>query len=306
MALALYKENNLDIPAYQYVDDGNPPVGYTATDDPIDWDEAFRISGLLGTVDLPHYTSFRDNISLAYIALGAPTDAQKIIASQWFVVDKAVRDSVLSQAQQQIDADNFSLNVTGQKYQESEEFCALDTVDADVLDINDHVALMLSKWQPPTTMIGDFIPLGVTVYAASGAGAIYSFEAGVDDVILGNLDLDHSGISPYAGQKLAFHIHWMIYTAPAPNTNVKWELRYAFTSDGDDNDTVLGGTKILDIDVSGRNEREQYTDTFDFIAGASGANTLQLRLTRNSTGAGADNYAGDSDLYGLGLKIVEA
>lgn len=103
MALKLYKEDNQTFPAFQYVDDASPPSGYTATDTLVNWDDSahpYMIDN--GVLSM---NAFRVLIKASYDAISTPTDNEKKIGSKWFVVDKAVRDTVKTDDEQKADAD---------------------------------------------------------------------------------------------------------------------------------------------------------------------------------------------------------
>jgi hypothetical protein len=159
-------------------------------------------------------------------------------------------------------------------------------------------------WQPPAIVLGSFITSNVVILPAlAGAGHYFIFASNQDRSIRGNIDLENNGVL-YGGQAIQIHLHWLLSATPAPATNVLWEMDYAFISDGEDNETKIDGTILLDIDVSLRNASQQYTDFFASIAGANTAKVLQLTIRRNGQGAGSDNYGDDVQLYSLGIKKI--
>lgn len=160
-----------------------------------------------------------------------------------------------------------------------------------------------SDWQPPQLSLGSFNTSGVTIYNAVGSGYLFTFDPSQNDEIIGNLELDPDGIR-YTGDEILIHLHWQIFSAPAADQNVKWELDYAFVSDGEENYTVVDGTITLDVTVDSRNAQEQYTDAFAAISGEPGASVLQLTLRRKGAGPGSDTYPGDADLYSVGIEKV--
>ena len=158
------------------------------------------------------------------------------------------------------------------------------------------------RWEPMAVTLNDFIPNGVDRFAAEGAGHLNTFNSEADDEMLINIGLNEEAL-PYDGSEIEIEIHWQLFTAPPPDTNVRWELDYAFIADGEDNYAAVDGTIVLDVNVGGRTERQQYTDIFDLISGPAGSNTLQMTLRRNSTGENADSYPGDADVYGVNMKV---
>jgi hypothetical protein len=156
------------------------------------------------------------------------------------------------------------------------------------------------SWTPQGIFLGSWVYDGIVPFIALGAGHLFTFDANQNDQTHGNVDLDTEGVA-YDGQSIEMHIHWQIFSAPGGGDNVIWELDYAFCKDGDDNYAKVDGTVQIDVDVSSRIHREQYTDILPAISGAAGATSLQMTIRRLGQGGGSDSYGGDADIYTIGL-----
>ena len=108
----LYLENNSTTPASIVQVDSDPtPVGYTETNTISDWDYYGRQR--VGIIILPNMLSLRTIIKNLVITKGFSncTLEEKIIGSQWFVVDKVDRDTVRTEEEQSFDAQDILLRI---------------------------------------------------------------------------------------------------------------------------------------------------------------------------------------------------
>jgi len=161
------------------------------------------------------------------------------------------------------------------------------------------VGRVTTDWSPTALSLGDGITNGATTSLNAGAGIYINFDAASDDELLYNVALDRNGV-PYDGSDIIVELYWMKFGASGGT--VKWELDYAFTNLGDDAYSAVDGTEVNDVNVTGLGNQELTSNSFAAISGPAGAKILQLTLRRNSTGAGADTYTGDAELYGFNLE----
>jgi len=160
-------------------------------------------------------------------------------------------------------------------------------------------------WQPHSVNLGEWLANGVSFFLVTGAGMEASFSATANDELVTNIALDNAGI-PYDGSSLEIQLSWAPFTAPGAGDNVKWEVDYAFLLPGgvDNPDTKVSGNNVDTIDISARTVQRNYRDTLTAMAGVAGATHLQITLRRHASGAGADTYGSDADVYAIELKRV--
>lgn len=152
-------------------------------------------------------------------------------------------------------------------------------------------------WNPTALILGAFTTQNVTPFNAVGAGHLFTFPANQpNSAMRGNVDLDRNG-KIYDGSDVAIHLHWQPYNNNFP-AFVRFELKYAFCSDGDDNYTKLDGTLVVDVPLIAGDQRKQQTLLFPNISGLSGASVIQVTVKRLSV---PDTYNGDADVYSIGI-----
>jgi hypothetical protein len=156
-----------------------------------------------------------------------------------------------------------------------------------------------TDWSPTALSLGDGIRNGATAFLNAGAGVYINFDATSDDEILYNVSLDRNGV-PYDGSNINVELYWMKFGATGGT--VGWELDYAFVNIGDDAYTLVDGTVTNFVNVTALADQTLTNTVVGTISGPAGSKILQLTLRRNSTGAGADTYSGDAELYGFNLE----
>jgi len=156
-----------------------------------------------------------------------------------------------------------------------------------------------TDWSPTALSLGDGIRNGATASLNAGAGIYITFDASSDDEILYNVALDRNGV-PYDGSNIDVKLYWMKFGASGGT--VGWELDYAFVNLGDDAYTAVDGTITNFVNVTALADQTLTSTVVGTISGPAGSKILQLTLRRNSTGAGADSYNGDAELYGFNLE----
>lgn len=159
----------------------------------------------------------------------------------------------------------------------------------------------VEEWFPTAITLGDLVTSGAGLAISSGAGYYVVFDAISDDEVLMNIGLTRNGIT-YDGSSLQLELNWMKFGATGGT--VGWELDYYFAADGSDSYTGYDGTVTNFVNVTGRTNQIQYTDTLPSISGTAGDTHLQLTLRRNSIGGGSDTYIGDAEVYGINLLKV--
>jgi hypothetical protein len=157
----------------------------------------------------------------------------------------------------------------------------------------------LANWSPTALSLGDGILNGATASSNAGAGIYINFDAASDDEILYNVALDRNGV-PYDGSNIDVELYWMKFGAAGGT--VGWELDYAFVNLGDDAYTAVDGTVTNFVNVTALADQTLTSTVVGTISGPVGSKILQLTLRRNSTGAGADTYTGDAELYAFNLE----
>lgn len=161
------------------------------------------------------------------------------------------------------------------------------------------VGRVTTDWSPTALSLGDGVANGATLSLNSGAGIYVNFDSTSDDEYLFNVALDRNGV-PYDGSNIVVELYWMKFGASGGT--VGWELDYAFTSLGDDAFTAVDGTATNYVDVTALANQTLTSTNLATISGPVGSKILQLTLRRNSTGAGADSYNGDAELYAFNLE----
>lgn len=155
-------------------------------------------------------------------------------------------------------------------------------------------------WSPTAITLGDGFLNGATVALNSGAGVYMNFAEGADNEVLFNISLDRNGVA-YDGTPISVELYWMKFGASGGTVN--WELDYTFVEVGDNAYSKVSGNLIQVVDVTSLTNQTMTSTTFATISGAAGSKILQVTGRRNSSGVGADTYAGEVELYGFNLEV---
>lgn len=156
-----------------------------------------------------------------------------------------------------------------------------------------------STWRPNSIPLGSLLASGATYTINTGsAGVFISFSGTADDTIYFNDTLNKAGLD-YDGSDLAIKIHMRIPTNGGAGDTVGWVLTYALYSNGDITNTGSTTLSQQNVDVSTWLADEQNEVTLGTMTGVSGADTIMITLTRNSSGAGADAYSGAAEVLAL-------
>jgi hypothetical protein len=165
-------------------------------------------------------------------------------------------------------------------------------------DIVGEFNAVIAVWTPPA--LNNFS--GITPVKNTGCGAVWPFTGAANDEMSASIDLYHNGLD-YDGADLTLELRGAISAAPVASDDVKIEINYAFTKDGDNIDTLK--TLITDVTVvDGKTANLQFTITDITLTGVTGADGLQISVLRRSSGAGEDAYDGDYNVKSLRLVKV--
>lgn len=158
-------------------------------------------------------------------------------------------------------------------------------------------------WQPPEINLGSLLTSGATFIINTGSAGVYlSFSGVADDTVFFNTSLDNHG-NAYDGSNIKIRLHWRIQTNGGVGDTVGWVLQYALYKANDI--TSAGSTTVAqqDVDVSTWLADQLKSTDLATMTGVATADVLMITLTRNSSGAGADSYAGNAEL--LGIEIIK-
>lgn len=139
------------------------------------------------------------------------------------------------------------------------------------------------------------IPIGV------GAGHYRNFAGISDDTWATVIPLYNNGIA-YDGRNITIDLHWMPFGAVGAGDAVEWTVEYYFGRDGINVFTQATTSVVTLIDITGRTDQLQYTDTVGTINGLSGDTQLHIIIRRNSQGATPDTYSGAVELYSITFR----
>ena len=156
-------------------------------------------------------------------------------------------------------------------------------------------------WCTPAVSLNDGSIIGVGIYINDdNTGKYYSFDSANDDLISFDIALENNGVA-YDGSDLAIELEGRLDSNGATSDTVGWLVDYHFIKEGDNSST--GSTSIAqnNIDVSAELQDIEFKTTLGTMDGVTGATSLLLTLTRNSTGAGADTFPGNWE--GLRIKL---
>ena len=156
-------------------------------------------------------------------------------------------------------------------------------------------------WCTPAVSLNDGSIIGVGIYINDdNTGKYYSFDSANDDLISFDIALENNGVA-YDGSDLAIELEGRLDSNGATSDTVGWLVDYHFIKEGDNSST--GSTSIAqnNIDVSAELQDIEFKTTLGTMDGVTGATSLLLTLTRNSTGAGADTFPGNWE--GIRIKL---
>lgn len=100
------------------------------------------------------------------------------------------------------------------------------------------------------------------------------------------------------GSNIYFHVHWQGIAAVADGTdNVKWQLEYTVSGDGE----TLNAKTTIGKETAITTRYAFYLSTFDAIVGTSFKIGNQFLFTLSRIAASADDYAGDALIATVGI-----
>jgi hypothetical protein len=149
--------------------------------------------------------------------------------------------------------------------------------------------------------IGSYLGTASTFINDSNAGFYWSFNAATDDEVLGNVPLGASNVA-YTGGDLKLIVKGRKNAAGTGTVGLI--IRYAFIKDGDNSATEVTALTQQDITVDGETANVRFSTTMGNMTGEVGADTLLIGIERNSTGTGADTYAGNFEITDVWLDYV--
>lgn len=180
------------------------------------------------------------------------------------------------------------------------------TLTADrTYTLPDRTGTVIVGWLPPSLDNSNFASLGASIVQNTGAGVHYVFDAASDDQIFGSINLHNNNIA-YDGSDIQLVLSYQLSgSAIAPGDNVIFNFSYSLVrADGTENANTKVTTVIHTINVESLTLDVLYTEAFPTITGLTSADILNITLERNSTGAGADTYDGDFNLFAMNLTRV--
>lgn len=285
--MRLYVEDSEAIPAVKIEADAvNSVPGYTEKTSLADWD-TYGIKGV-GQSELPDIMVLRSKIKSVYEAIGVPVDADRIIASKWFVVDKSVRDLVKSDDEQKSDAEDLSIKLFkgfGDKFISTTvtTIKGADTVVVDQCIDN----IDSQQWKMPDLGFSDGAFSGVSIFEATNGGLQYSFDGSSNDKWSFTKKLRSESGVDYDGSDISVSITSQQSSASDADDDVEWIFTYKFIDTPDDSDgdgTTNTDTLVVDNRVTGTT----YTDSLTTLTGVAGKKWLMGTLERNTIGATTD------------------
>lgn len=133
---------------------------------------------------------------------------------------------------------------------------------------------------------------GAYSYTNNTIGIWTQFSAGSNNEARINIPLKN-----YTGETINFSVIWAYYGYPSAGQTVKWDLKYYFSTDGN-NPYTAGGTttSVTHAAAGGEILGVQRENSFSGISGASGSKMLSITLVRNGTG---DTFGGSVMFYAL-------
>jgi hypothetical protein len=130
---------------------------------------------------------------------------------------------------------------------------------------------------------------------------IYTLAFAVGESASGSFELQHDYKE---GSDVSFHIHWQGKAAPSGTDNVKWELTYVFTRDGQ----TLDAPTTISIETPFDTQYAVVRSTFPTISGSTAGNNGgplqiadQMLIKVERVAAAGDAYLGDALVATAGL-----
>jgi hypothetical protein len=148
--------------------------------------------------------------------------------------------------------------------------------------------------------VGAYLGTASTFINDSNAGFYWSFNAATDDEVLGNIPL--TGSVAYTGGDLRLVVKGRKNAAGTGTVGLI--VRYAFIKDGDNSATEVTTIAQQDITVDAETANVRFSTALGTMTGEASAETLLIGIERNSTGAGADTYAGNFEITDVRLEYV--
>ena len=158
------------------------------------------------------------------------------------------------------------------------------------------------QWLPNSVPLGSVLPSGATFFINGGAGVYLSFSGTSDDAVYYNDSLT-KGL-PYDGSDLAMKLHCRLSSNGVVGDTVGLIVDYAITKNGDNTTTTVTNIPQQNVDVSTELQDIEFDIVLGTMTGVLGGETLMFTLTRNSSGAGADTYAGNLEVIAMELIKV--
>jgi len=166
------------------------------------------------------------------------------------------------------------------------------------------IGRIFNTWLPPSISLGTLLVYGASFFVNGGAGVYLSLDGTSDDTIFFNHSLrTPSGIS-YDGSNIAIRLHCRLSSNASAGNTVGLVLSYAIIGTGDNSTTTVTNVAQQNVDVTGILQDIDFEITLATMSEAAGKNDLLCTITRNSSGAGADSYAGDLEIIGIELIKV--
>ena len=164
--------------------------------------------------------------------------------------------------------------------------------------------IRLTEWHPPVN--GGYVASAGAGIGLTGDGISYMFifDAASDDALVFEIPLyDSVSKMEYDGTNCTIALHYFIPTGSTITAKTYViVMTYRMTSDGDDINNSSNNDFSKTITLTGKTADELQSEDLGTLTGGSGAKILKMRLERNSTGAGADSFAGDLDFIAYTLK----
>jgi len=159
-------------------------------------------------------------------------------------------------------------------------------------------------WQPPTLPLGAVLASGATFFINGGAGIYLSFSGTSDDQMFFNYVLHGANGVEYDGSDLAVVLHGRLSSNGGVGDTVGLIAEYAILKDGDNSTTTSTTIAQQNVNVASELQDIMFMIQLGTMTGVADAHQLMFTLTRNSSGAGADSYAGNFEVTALELVII--
>ena len=144
--------------------------------------------------------------------------------------------------------------------------------------------------------------VGTVFVLNTGAGLYASLSGTTDDKISFNTILNNN--VAYDGSNLKIRLHARLSSNAGAGETVGLLLDYAFIKVGDNSNTEVTNVAQQNEVVTGKLTDIEFNIDLATMTGEAGAHSLQISITRNSTGGGSDTYAGNLRVVGVELIKV--